>query len=93
MNNSKINFGVGTIVVSEFKRSLKRIHFIEENLYTPVEFLEFLYNVAIGDEKLDRNSEYEVGERIYEEGEGTPPSIFYGKITKFNDNWVFTLKE
>jgi serine/threonine protein kinase len=79
-SNVFIREGFNDAVVTDFRR---------RNLLANPEILNLIKN----DEELDSNSEYEVGERIYEEGEDTPPSIFYGKITKFNDNWVFTLKE
>ena len=85
MNNSKIIFGVETLVVNKYKGG----QLVEERYFTPEGFLEFLYELA--DEYEDKGAHFVVKSRQYEVGEDTPPSIFYGKIVENNGKWDFKL--
>ena len=81
------------VVLEEYKNGSSDL--IGERIFSPLEFSAFLGILAedVEGEQTPLDTFFVTKNRIYEEGEYTPPSIYFGEI-EFNpsiEKWVLTL--
>ena len=80
------------IVIKYFynKKGLNADLYFKSRELTPDEFIDFLFNINFENAYA---RVYGVGEKIYEDGEGEPPTNILGYIKYINryKKWVFVL--
>ena len=72
-------------------REIKEGKFIEEKVMSTLAFITYLSILADRPEELDPCSLYEVGNRLYEDGEGCSPTIFFGELNFITSKNGWTL--